>query len=124
MGFSCPPGSGGGCGAPAQSLVFFFGDQKPLSFNITPNDNHAVGSATYTVLDSTGATFASGAFTVTYPAGPYELPPTSNLESVSVTWSEQGEFLIRIVLHWDDGQVDNSVWALATVYPLPLVGVC
>jgi hypothetical protein len=120
----CPPGSGGGCGAPALVQSFFLGDQKPLEYNITPSDLHAVGSATYTVLDASGATFTSGEFTVDYPAGPYTLPPTSNLITGLITWSEIGTFIVRITITWDDEQVDHSVWAQVQVYALPTVGGC
>jgi hypothetical protein len=124
---SCPPGSGGGCGAPVVTQTLFVGDVKPLSYNVTPNDLHVIGSATYDVLDVNGVSFASGQFAVTYPAGPYTdpaNPPTSNLQAGAITWSEVGEFVVRIVITWDDGQIDHSVWGLVEVYPLPTVGGC
>jgi hypothetical protein len=123
----CPPGSGGGCGAPAQLLSFFQGDHKPLSYLVTPSDLHVVGSATYAVLDANEDTFASGAFTCTYPPGPYldlNNPPTSTLESQAIAWADIGTFIVRVVANWDDGQIDNSIWGLVTVYPLPTVGGC
>jgi hypothetical protein len=105
----------GGAGTPA--VTYSIGDVRPVGISIVPSDEAYVVSGTYVVLNSLGATFASGTCSVGVTpgagdpmGGPYTVSPTSIVQGAGpITWSALGAFVVRYSLVWSDTVVDNGV---------------